>query len=141
MSTSIMLEEAGASRRRSPTAWLCMLMARGLSRLPPATLCAALSAVGHRTRRSHADEALRIRSLVCASSTRVSGMECLERSIAVFLMCRLRGHCPVWCTGFRVDPFAAHAWVEADGGPVGEPPEIASYTKATTVDPVRKPGA
>ncbi|MFJ8716444.1 lasso peptide biosynthesis B2 protein [Streptomyces violaceus] len=29
---------------------------------------------------------------------------------------------PTWCSGVRTSPFAAHAWVEADDRPVGDPP-------------------
>jgi hypothetical protein len=32
------------------------------------------------------------------------------------LLCRLRGQWPTWCVGaWRIPPFGAHAWVEADG--------------------------
>ncbi|WP_373307212.1 lasso peptide biosynthesis B2 protein [Streptomyces violaceus] len=34
---------------------------------------------------------------------------------------------PTWCSGVRTSPFAAHAWVEADDRPVGEPPDTAVY--------------
>ncbi|MEV4177831.1 lasso peptide biosynthesis B2 protein [Nonomuraea sp. NPDC049709] len=35
-------------------------------------------------------------------------------------LCRMRGWRPTWCSGVRVrPPFAAHAWVEAGGVPVG----------------------
>jgi hypothetical protein len=46
---------------------------------------------------------------------------CLARSLATVLLCRLRGGWPTWCVGARrLPPFAAHAWVEADGVMVGE---------------------
>jgi hypothetical protein len=138
VSMSVMIEEAGASRRRSAVAWLCLLVARRLSRLRPTKLCSILAVIGRGARTSRADEAQAARASVCLTSTRASGMECLERSVAVYLMCRLRGHVPTWCTGFRVDPFAAHAWVEVDAVPVGEPPEISLYSKATVVGPTRK---
>jgi hypothetical protein len=55
-------------------------------------------------------------SLVCAVRE-----GCVPRSLATVLLCRLRGHWPTWCVGVRrLPPFAAHAWVEADGVMVGE---------------------
>jgi Transglutaminase-like superfamily len=60
-------------------------------------------------------------SLVCAARE-----GCVARSLATVLLCRLRGQWPTWCVGARrLPPFAAHAWVEADGVMVGEdyPPD------------------
>ena len=60
-------------------------------------------------------------SLMCAAPE-----GCLPRSLATVLLCRLRGRWPTWCVGARrVPPFAAHAWVEAEGVMVGEdyPPD------------------
>ena len=60
-------------------------------------------------------------SLVCAARE-----GCVQRSLAIILLCRLRGWWPTWCVGARrVPPFAAHAWVEAEGVMVGEeyPPD------------------
>ena len=60
-------------------------------------------------------------SLVCAARE-----GCLARSLATVLLCRLRGRWPTWCVGARrLPPFAAHAWVEAEGVMVGEdyPPD------------------
>jgi hypothetical protein len=55
-------------------------------------------------------------SLACASRE-----GCVPRSLATVLLCRLRGQWPTWCVGARrFPPFAAHAWVEADGIMVGE---------------------
>ncbi|MFH9561585.1 lasso peptide biosynthesis B2 protein [Streptomyces globisporus] len=53
-----------------------------------------------------------------------------------------RGCWPTWCIGVRTSPFAAHAWVEADGQPVGEtyPPD--HYRKLISISPAgAKPGA
>ena len=63
---------------------------------------------------------------------------CLPRSISIALLCRLTGTWPEWCAGVRATPpFAAHAWVEADGRLVGEPGEPGDYRPLmrVTVDP------
>lgn len=55
-------------------------------------------------------------SLACAGP-----QGCLVRSLATTLLCRSAGRWPEWCVGVRVlPPFGAHAWVEAEGRPVGE---------------------
>jgi hypothetical protein len=64
---------------------------------------------------------------VVAVSLACSAREgCLARSLATVLLCRLQGRWPTWCVGARrLPPFAAHAWVEAEGVMVGEdyPPD------------------
>ncbi|WP_145007858.1 lasso peptide biosynthesis B2 protein [Kocuria marina] len=56
------------------------------------------------------------------------GDACLLRSIAVALVCRQRGVWPTWAVGvLAVPPFAAHAWVEADGHIVDEPMDEDDY--------------
>ena len=55
-------------------------------------------------------------SLACAARE-----GCLIRSLATVLLCRSHGSWAMWCVGTRrLPPFAAHAWVEADGAMVGE---------------------
>lgn len=81
-------------------------------------------------------EALAARNAVVHVSRRCAGPGCLQRSIATFLLCRIRGTVPEWCTGVRVSPFRAHAWVEVDGSPVGELGEVRHFHKVMTVRPV-----
>ncbi|MFJ4171322.1 lasso peptide biosynthesis B2 protein [Paenarthrobacter sp. NPDC089714] len=101
--------------------------------LPPALLESAFRTVVHRSRPSSHAQARRIRAAVCAVSSRCAGEGCLQRSIAVFLLCRLEGHSPAWKTGYRLEPFTAHAWVEVDGEPVDEPSAISSYIPVLSV--------
>jgi hypothetical protein len=59
--------------------------------------------------------------VVAVSLTCAAREGCVARSLATVLLCRLRGQWPNWCVGARrLPPFAAHAWVEADGVMVGE---------------------
>ena len=65
-------------------------------------------------------------TVVAVSLTCAAREGCLARSLATILLCRLAGRWPTWCVGARrLPPFAAHAWVEADGVMVGEdyPPD------------------
>ncbi|GAA3735229.1 branched-subunit amino acid ABC-type transport system permease component [Spinactinospora alkalitolerans] len=45
---------------------------------------------------------------------------CLENSLAAVLTALLLRRSLDWCIGARLMPYAAHAWVEAGGRPVGE---------------------
>ncbi|GAA3434225.1 lasso peptide biosynthesis B2 protein [Kutzneria kofuensis] len=78
-------------------------------------------------------QAERAREAVVSVSLRCAGQGCLQRSIAVALLCRARGTWPTWCTGVRTSPFSAHAWVEVDGHPVGEPLPAGHYRPLLTV--------
>ena len=65
-------------------------------------------------------------TIVAVSLTCAAPEGCLPRSLATVLLCRLQGRWPAWCVGTRrMPPFAAHAWVEADGVMVDEgyPPD------------------
>lgn len=73
------------------------------------------------------EEVKRARDSVVAVSLGCAGPQgCLPRSIATVLLCRARGSWATWCVGARrLEPFTAHAWVEAAGEAVGEdyPPD------------------
>src|SRR4030095_10206552 len=73
------------------------------------------------------EQAKAARDAVVAVSLHCAAREgCVARSLATVLLCRLGGQWPTWCVGARrLPPFAAHAWVEADGIMVGEdyPPD------------------
>lgn len=48
---------------------------------------------------------------------------CLENSLAAALAALLTRRSVDWCIGARLMPYAAHAWIEVEGAPVGEPSE------------------
>ncbi|MFE4359782.1 MULTISPECIES: lasso peptide biosynthesis B2 protein [Streptomycetaceae] len=110
--------------------------ARLLVRLPPARLQRVLRVISRGTRPAGYAETARARRSVVSVSTRCAGLGCLQRSVATVLLCRARGRWADWCTGFRTQPFAAHAWVEIDGRPVDEPGEMGVFQ---TVLAVRRP--
>ena len=106
-----------------------------LTFLRPDVLAFALRHVMKGAAPATAAGAYRARAHACAVSARCAGQGCLQRSIAVVLLCRLAGTSPVWKTGYRVAPFAAHAWVEVEGRPVAEPGDVSSYTTVIEVCP------
>ncbi|MEU2872763.1 lasso peptide biosynthesis B2 protein [Streptomyces olivoreticuli] len=109
--------------------------ARVLACLSPKRIQAVLRAVRRGAAPATYTVALTARQRVTAVSTLCSGRYCLQRSLATALLCRLGGTWPTWCTGVRTTPFAAHAWVEAEGRPVGEPEDTGTYHVMLTVPP------
>ncbi|MFC5724123.1 lasso peptide biosynthesis B2 protein [Streptomyces gamaensis] len=103
----------------------------------PARLKTALALFAHRATPATTAQAARARTVVCTVSPRCgSGYGCLPRSIATALLCRLAGTWPEWKSGVRFPPLTSHAWVEADGAPVGEDPHtISTFTATLTVPP------
>ncbi|MBZ4318930.1 lasso peptide biosynthesis B2 protein [Streptomyces sp. SCA2-4] len=114
--------------------------ARPLARLSPARLRAVLEFARRGAAPARAAQAAAAREEVVAVSMRCAGQNCLQRSIATALLCSARGVWPTWCTGVRTHPFAAHAWVEAEGRPVGEPYPEGYYKPLLTVPPARAAG-
>jgi hypothetical protein len=110
--------------------------ARLLARLPPRRLRAVLSTARRGARAASVDDTRRARDAVVAASRRCAGQQCLQRSIACALLCRLRGTWPEWRTGVRTDPFRAHAWVAVDGRPVGEQ-DAHHFHTVIVIGPVR----
>jgi Transglutaminase-like superfamily len=113
-----------------------------LSYLPPRRLRAVLELVSRGARPASGAQADGAREAMCAVSLRCAAPRgCLPRSLGAALLCRLGGTWPTWCTGVRmVPPFAAHAWIEVDGRPVGEGVPDDYFTRLLTVAPVDRAG-
>lgn len=115
---------------------ICAVILSGfIVRLPPQRIKTLLTYLGRGSRPATFQQVSRARMAACTVSVRCAGMGCVLRSVAVYLDCRMQGVTPDWCTGFRSSPFAAHAWVEAAGVPVGEPAAISSFTTVIAVRP------
>ncbi|GGT76008.1 hypothetical protein GCM10010207_86210 [Streptomyces atratus] len=108
-----------------------------LIRLSPRRLSQVLAWLQFGARPASHAQALAARDAVVAVSVRCAGQGCLQRSVATAALCRLRGVWPDWCTGVRTEPFRAHAWVEAEGQPVGEPDDTHLFLPVMTV-PARR---
>ncbi|MEU9986999.1 lasso peptide biosynthesis B2 protein [Streptomyces sp. NPDC048045] len=114
---------------------LAVAVARPLAALPAGRLRRLLCVVRRGASPATPAQALAARQAVVAVSTRCAGQNCLQRSVATALMCRTRSAWPVWCVGVRTQPFRAHAWVEVDGLPVGEPHAPGYYHLMLAVGP------
>ncbi|MXQ55279.1 lasso peptide biosynthesis B2 protein [Shimazuella alba] len=63
----------------------------------------------------------------------LSRTACLEQSLALFLFAASYSKKVDWCVGVRLAPFVSHAWIEIDGEPVNESPEVGEYKKVVIV--------
>jgi hypothetical protein len=106
---------------------LAVGFARLLATRSPREIRKVLSVLRRGARPASLEQARAVRARVVTVSLACAGREgCLPRSLATVLLCRSRGSWPTWCVGVRrLEPFGAHAWVEAEGVPVGEdyPPD------------------
>ncbi|MFI9307814.1 lasso peptide biosynthesis B2 protein [Streptomyces triculaminicus] len=134
MTTPLALWEPLPARTRAG-AHLAVAAARLLALMPPCRIRAVLYALRRGAAPATTAQAGAARDAVVYASTRCAGRACLQRSLAVVLLCRMGGAWPTWCTGIRTSPFRAHAWVEAEGRPVGETEPPGYYTPTLTVGP------
>jgi hypothetical protein len=107
---------------RRAVAYLVVGVARLLATQPPRRIRKVLSRLRRGAAPATFQQAKAARDTVVTVSLACAAREgCVARSLATVLLCRLRGQWPTWCVGARrVPPFGAHAWVEAEGRPVGE---------------------
>lgn len=141
VSTPFTLEEQRALRlRRRLAAELAVAAARLLATRPPRRIRAGLHLIrcGARPATAAQAQAQAAPDAVVAFSTRCAGQHCLQRSLATALLCRTGGTRPTWRPAVRTAPFRAHAWVEADGQPVGEPHPAGCHVPTLTVGPAER---
>jgi hypothetical protein len=102
--------------------YLAVSAARLLATQSPRRIRRVLGWLRRGAKPATVEQAKAARDAVVAVSLACAAREgCVGRSLATVLLCRLRGRWATWCVGARrVPPFAAHAWVEADGVMVGE---------------------
>jgi hypothetical protein len=127
MPEAVLYQPRSVPLRRRLLAYAAVGVARLLATLSPRRIRAVLGWLRRGARPATFEQAKAARDTVVAVSLTCAAREgCVARSLATVLLCRVRGVWPTWCVGARrVPPFAAHAWVEADGVPVGEdyPPD------------------
>jgi hypothetical protein len=122
--------------RRRMLALLAVGIARILARRSPRRIRLVLGKCRAGARPAGYADASAARRAVVAVSVLCAGEGCLQRSIATALLCRFGGVWPTWRVGVRVEPFGAHAWVEAEGRPVDEPHPAGSYRPILSVEPL-----
>ena len=113
---------------------LALLLSAPLNWLSPSRMEKILSRLIRKYPPASKEQVQVIRDAVCTVSKRCRSREgCLRRSLAVVVGTLLTRKSVSWCTGFAMEPFRAHAWVEVNNIPVGEPDEVRSYSKVISV--------
>ncbi|MGW4751673.1 lasso peptide biosynthesis B2 protein [Streptomyces chartreusis] len=141
MTTPSALERpTGVPLGRRLAARLVLLPTVALALLPPRRMRTVLGVLRRGAAPATAAQARQARDAMCAVSLRCTGPKgCLPRSLGAALLCRLRGTWPTWCTGVRVvPPFTAHAWIEAEGRPVGEDVPDGYFARLIAVEPAER---
>jgi hypothetical protein len=142
MSVPITLEH---QRRLPPHRRILALFAVGVARplatLRPRQLRTVLELARRGARPATPAHARAAREAVVTVSLRCAGRGCLQRSIAASLYCRAQGSWPTWCTGVRTNPFEAHAWIQVNNQPIGEPHPAGYYQTLLTIPPTPPPPA
>ncbi|WP_107660568.1 lasso peptide biosynthesis B2 protein [Nocardia suismassiliense] len=129
--------EADARRGERWFARWAVRAARLLVMLPPRRIEWTLRQLHRGSRPASFEDAERWRRRVVEVSPDAAGrFGCLTRSVATTLLSRRYGAWTTWCVGVRTElPFAAHAWVEADGKLVGEAGDMTTFSRLIAVGP------
>jgi hypothetical protein len=124
-------------------AHLAVVAGRVLATQPPARIRAVLAAASRGAPPASRRQAQEARDDVIAVSLVCRGANgCVPRSVASAVLCRLAGSWPTWRVGVRpVAPFAAHAWIEAEGIMIGEEEPAGYFRPLLTVAPAVQPAA
>jgi hypothetical protein len=127
MPEAVFYQPGSVPLSRRIVTYLAVGVARLLATQSPRRIRMVLGRLRRGASPATVEQAKAARDDVVAVSLHCAAREgCVARSLATILLCRLRGQWPTWCVGARrVPPFAAHAWVEAEGVMVGEdyPPD------------------
>jgi hypothetical protein len=134
MSLGTGFEAAGHRGQRFSARWV-VRAARIVVRLPPRRIEWSLKQLRRGSHPASFEDAERWRRQVVEVSPDAAGrFGCLTRSVATTLLSRRYGAWTTWCVGVRAElPFAAHAWVEAEGQLVGEAGDMDTFSRLIVV--------
>lgn len=123
---------------RSQSALTFILLVLVISTLQLLPLRVALAATRHLNSGARglatSDEALAaVRAAREAAAWWPGRAACLEISLTATWLAALRGRAVGWCHGVQVHPYTFHAWVEADGVPVGEPATTSIFLRTISI--------
>ncbi|WP_028543314.1 lasso peptide biosynthesis B2 protein [Paenibacillus taiwanensis] len=127
-------QPAQASNGAKWLARIAILLSAPLNWLSPSMIEKILSRLTRKYPAASKEQVQVIRDAVCIVSKRCRSQEgCLRRSLAVVVATWLQRRSVSWCTGYAQEPFRAHAWVELNSIPVGEPDDVSLYSKVISV--------
>lgn len=116
-------------------ALVALILSSMMMRLSPSRWARLLRCVPHRTgsRGRGQSPSLLVSAVDSASTLFPCRVLCLQRSLAIVMLCRRRGVLAYAVLGTRPRPFVAHAWVEHDSAVLGDDADRISrwYTVVT----------
>lgn len=109
---------------------LAIVLSWPLNFCSPGLIESLFNRLGRNYKFATVSQAQKARNSVCFVNKKCRNQNgCLKRSLAVFVYLLLvRKKCS-WCTGFLMDPFRAHAWIEIGNIPIGEYDDAELYTR------------
>ena len=121
---------------QSASAFVLLVLAIGALRLLPLRVALAVTTYlnGRARKAATPDDALAVVRVVRRAAAWWPGRAaCLEISLTATWLSALRGRAVGWCHGVQVHPYMFHAWVEADGVPVGEPAATSLFLRTMAI--------
>ncbi|GLZ28216.1 hypothetical protein Lesp02_04060 [Lentzea sp. NBRC 105346] len=102
---------------------LCLTLATWLLRLRFGHVLAIVGQIKRACpREADATEAAHMNAAIrLAGRHRSNRVACMEVSLGTVLLAAARRLSVDWCIGARLMPYGAHAWIEVDRTPIGEP--------------------
>lgn len=109
---------------------VALILSYPLTFLSPNTIEKIFNTFSHKEAKTDIEFGIKARTMICSVSQKARNYNgCIKRSLGTYVLLWLQGkHC-TWCTGYIMEPFRSHAWIEIDKHPIGEPPEVSYYTK------------
>lgn len=117
-------------------AFIALIISWTLNNFPPSLIENFFNLLVSKKENASLSQAQKARDSICFISKKCRNQDrCLKRSLATFIMLWLQGKRCSWCTGYAMDPFRAHAWIEISRIPVNELGEVKEYIKVIkTID-------
>ena len=111
-------------------AQIALLISYPLTKSSPKRIESLINKLSESKLSATENEAVLARDAICTVSRKCRNQDgCVKRSLGVIMFLLLLNKRASWCTGFAMDPFRSHAWVEVNGNPIKELEEVSSYER------------
>lgn len=111
-------------------AQIALLISYPLTKLSPTRIEFLINKLSDSKLSATVNEAVLARDAICTVSRKCRNQDgCVKRSLGVIMFLLLLKKRASWCTGFAMNPFRSHAWVEVNGNPIKELEEVSSYER------------
>ncbi|HFI0037225.1 TPA: lasso peptide biosynthesis B2 protein, partial [Streptococcus suis] len=111
-------------------AQIALLISYPLTKLSPTRIEFLINKLSDSKLSATVNEVVLARDAICTVSRKCRNQDgCVKRSLGVIMFLLLLKKRASWCTGFAMNPFRSHAWVEVNGNPIKELEEVSSYER------------